>query len=334
MSKDASAYIAICDLNIAVIHLIACSIFCQEGNIDMLTASAALADTDMGVLLPLASSASAKQQEIVSEVLAALKADQLELPVLPDMAFKVRALLADPDSSTGQFVQLISNDLAISLYLIKAANVAALSNGKPVGNLSDAIPRLGYRMLYSMVLNITLTRLFHASNPVINQKLKELWEHSRVVAANSYVLAQEQSSLKPEDAILAGLVHEIGALPLYLYADRYHPEMDPVTLEGLISTFSPVVGFRLLQSWNFPDALVDIAAEQLGLWIKPQSDVPDYVDVVTMAKLQTHETDADFSWRNIPAAERLGYYPGDCKNFMINHADQFAVVNQILGIGE
>lgn len=279
------------------------------------------------------SSMQAKQQAIVIEVLDALEADRLELPVLPEMAFKIRSLLADPDSSTGAFVKLLSGDLSITLYLIKAANSAALSNGSPVGNLHDAIPRLGYRMLYSMVMNITLSKLFQARSPLIDRKLKELLEHSRQVAATSYALAQNKPHLKAEDAMLAGLVHEIGALPLYLYADRHYPDIDPLTQDSLIDLFSAAIGLRVLESWNFPDALIHVAAEQLDLWAHSRSDVADYVDVVTLARLQTQAHAQTFSWRNISAAERLGYYAGDCKNFLNSHAQQLAVANSLLGIG-
>jgi len=271
-----------------------------------------------------------KQQAIVVDVLAELEADRLDLPVLPEVVLKIREILADPDSSTGQLVQLLSTDIVISLYIIKAANSAAFCSGRPVGNLYEAIPRLGLKMLYSMVMNIALTKLFKANSPLIKKKLVELIDRSRKVATNCYVLAKKKKHLKAEDAMLAGLVTEIGALPLYLYADRNCPEIDSETLENLINIFSAPIGFRLLQNWNFPDELVDVVTAQLDLRIQPHSDVADYVDVVTMAKLQTQETSEPFTWTNILSAEKLGYYSGDCKNFLANHKEQFAEVNALL----
>lgn len=273
---------------------------------------------------------SAEQQAIVAEVLAALEADRLDLPVLPDIASKVQNLINDPDSSIGQFVQLLSTDLSISLYLIKAANTAVLSNGHYVGNLYDAIPRLGYRALYSLVMNIILTKLFRAKNLPINQKLKELWNQCQKVAANSYVLAQQHKHLKPEDAMLIGLVHEIGTLPLCLYADRHYPRINAKSLEVLISTFSAPISFQLLQSWNFPEELVDVVADKVSLLSANETDTPNYVDVVTMANLLTQGATKPIIWKNVIAAERLGYYPSDCKSFFSNHAEQFAVVNAML----
>ena len=127
-------------------------------------------------------------------------------------------------------------------------------------------------------------------------------------------------------------MHDIGALPLYLYADRHHPEIAPATLERLINEFSASVGTRLLRSWNFPDRLLDVVAERDNLQRQTPSDVADYVDVVTMANLQMQEAAKAVAWTNVFAAERLGYYAGDCKNFLPNHAAQFAAANGILGI--
>jgi len=282
--------------------------------------------------LPSDSSMNTGQQAIIDEVLAALEADKLDLPVLPDMARKVRDLLDDPDGSLEQFVQLLSTDLSISLYIIKAANSAAFWKGRAVGNLHDAIPRLGYRMLYSMVVSITMTKLFQAKSPLINQKLKELWEHSRIVAANCYVLALQHKRLNPEDAVLAGLVHDIGALPLYLYADRHYPEIDQATLEDLISKSSVSVGAKLLRSWNFPNALIDVVVEHNNLRRLTHSGVADYVDVVTMANLQMQGAANTVPWKNVFAAERLGYYVSDCKNFLSNHTKQLSAAYDMLGI--
>ena len=272
------------------------------------------------------------EHAIIAEINDALENNRLDLPTLPDMALKIQGLIDDPNVSADKIVNLLSSDPAISVHIIRAANSAALSNGNPVGNLRSAISRLGYRMLRSMVMNITMTKLFQARSPFINQQMKELWEHSREVAANSYVLAQQQKHLKPEQAMLAGLVHDIGTLPLYLYADRHHSRLDQTTLEELIHKFSATIGTRLLQSWNFPDELVDVAAGHENLQRISGSKLADYVDVVTMANLQMPGTAKFVAWKNVSAAERLGYYAADCQNFLSNHADQIAAVKGMLEV--
>lgn len=49
---------------------------------------------------------------------------------------------------------------------------------------------------------------------------KQCWQQSNHVAAISYVLAQKRSAIDPEQALLAGMVHNIGALPLVLRLNR------------------------------------------------------------------------------------------------------------------
>ena len=270
------------------------------------------------------------EQAIAADVLTALEADQLDLPILPDMALKIHNLLKNPYVSIDHIARLVSTDPAISMNIMKVANSALLSNGHSVGNLRDAIFRLGYRMLRSLVMNITITKLFQASSPLINQQLRKLWEHSREVAANCYVLAFQHRHFSPEQAMLAGLVHDIGGLPLCLYADHYHSYIDLATLEGLIRKFSAPIGTKLLQSWNFPPDLVEAVSGHENLHRTNSSGLADYADIVTMANLQTQKTVKSIAWENVSAAARLGYNAMDCQNFLSSHADKLAVVQAML----
>ena len=270
------------------------------------------------------------EQAIAADVLAALEADKLELPTLPDMALKVQNALDNPNVSAEHFVRLLSTDPVFSMHIMKAANSTALSNGHTVENLRDAIFRLGYRMLRSLVMNISMTKLFQASSPLINQQLKALWEHSREVAANCYVLAKQHRHLSPEQAMLTGLVHDIGALPLYLYADRHHSHTDPKKLDELIHRYSTTIGTKLLQKWGFPDELVEAVAGHENLQRTSGSGLANYVDVVTMANLQMHETARFVAWENVRAAARLGYSTTDCQNFLSSHAEKISMAQGML----
>ena len=278
--------------------------------------------------LPFASTG----RKVVAEVIAALEAGQLDLPTLPDMAVRIRDSLENPDVSAEKLVHILSTDPVITVHIIKAANSSAFHNGGKVNNLRDAISRLGCRMLYGMVMNITLTKLFRANSLLVDQQLRKLWRHSREVAANCHVLAEQKNHLKPEVAMLAGLVHGIGALPLYLYADRLYMRPDQTMLEELIRGHAATIGPRLLQSWNFPAELVDIVAGHENPLCINDPDIADYVDVLTMANMQTQEATKAVTWKNVCAAERLGYYPGDCRNFFSSQAGQIIVIKGMLGV--
>jgi HD-like signal output (HDOD) protein len=272
------------------------------------------------------------EQKIVAEVIAALEDDKLDLPTLPDMAIRIRESLENPNVPVEKLIHILSTDPVVTIHIIRAANSSAFHNGSKVDNLRDAVSRLGYRLLYSMVMNITLNKLFRAKNLLIDRALRKLWQHSREVAANCYVLAEQKKHLSPEVAMLVGLVHDIGALPLYLYADRLGSRLDQATLETLISDYAAIIGPKLLRSWNFPDLLVYIVAAHDNPIRINDPITTDYADVLTMANLQIQGTGNAVVWRNVCAAERLGYYPSDCRNLFSNHADQIIVIKGMLGI--
>lgn len=272
-------------------------------------------------------------QALAAEIGDALEAGRLDLPALPDMARRIQGLTGDPGASAIQMANLLSSDPVVYMYVIRAANSAELlDGGSPATNLYSAVSRLGCRMLFCLVMNVAVTRLFQAGSPLVREQLARLWQHCREVAANSYVLAQRQGHLRPEQAMLAGLVHGIGALPLYLHADRSHHHFDQSALEQLADEFSAIAGARLLQSWNFPEELVAVAAEHDNLFRVNHSGVADYVDVVAIANLQASCTAKPVAWKNVMAAERLGYYAGDCRNFLSDHAEQLAAARDMLGI--
>lgn len=270
---------------------------------------------------------------VAAEVHAALETNQLDLPTLPEVACRIQDLIDDINVSADDVVNLLSACPAISMHIIRAANSASCPNGNPVDNLRSAISKLGYRMVHIIVMNITTNKLLQPKCPLIKQQLRKLWEHSREVAAISHVLARQQKHLKPELATLAGMVHDIGALPLYLHADRHHSRFDQVMLAELVRRFSASIGTSLLQNWNFPDTLVEVVAGHENMQRASHSNLADYVDVVTMANLQIQGAAKFVAWKNVLAAERLGYSPADCQNFLSNHANQLAEARNMLQVG-
>jgi len=272
-----------------------------------------------------------QQQSIADEVLSAIESGKLELPTLPDVAIKIRELIDDPNVSADQLVNLLSADPVVSAHIIKAANSAA-AGGLRVDTLRAAIARLGYRMLRNLVMSVAVGNIFKASSPIIDRHLKRLWEHSRVVAANSFVLALHQKHLKPEQAMLAGMVHNLGALPLCIYADRFHPRLEQAALEELVRRFSTRVGVALLHNWHFPPEIIEVVAGYENLQRTNDSGMADYADVVTIANLQIPATAKFVAWQNISAATRLGCDPARCINFLVDYADQLNIAGEMLGL--
>lgn len=274
-----------------------------------------------------------EHQALLDQILEAIESDNLVLPTLPDVAIKIQDLIDDPNVSADQIVLVLSSDPFISAQLIKSANSAIFADKQPVENVRGAVSRLGYRQLRNLVMTITMNKMFYAKNPIINKHMKAVWQHSREVAAVSYVLALRQTHLSPDQAMLAGLVHDIGVLPLCLHIEKSHVRIEEDALDELIRKCRNTIGTKLLQKWNFPHDLVAVVEEHENLY-RDSSDMlrADYTDIISIANLQDRALAKVVAWDKIAAVKRLGMSEEDCQTFLDNYAERIAMVAEMLGI--
>lgn len=213
--------------------------------------------------------------------------DQLVVPSMPEVALKIRNLVEDADIPVTQLAKALNTDPAISAKLIKSAN-GALYHGQPaVDTCARAISRLGLNTTKHLVVSFVLRNLFHEKihTDLLNERARDLWHHSVEIASISMALAQASPGLDAEEALLAGLLHDIGELVILTYAESY-PDLivDSEALDGVIKQLKAEIGAVILREWQFPEALVEAAfgAEE---WTRDSGDKPDYCDVVVAAQL-------------------------------------------------
>lgn len=242
-----------------------------------------------------------------------LASNNLTLPTLPEVALKARDAVEDPEVTAGQVADIVATDTAISARLIQVANSPFFRARSPIDNLQTAISRMGIATVRNLVTSLAMQQIFQATNAQLDERLRRLWEHSVQVAAICRVLAMAFPHLHPEQAMLAGLIHDVGALPILVRAEDEPELMDDVeTLDRVIHKLHPQLGKIILSSWGFPQSLIDVAAEHENLSRDPGGPV-DYVDLVIVSNLQSYIgtdhplTKAD--WNNIPAFARVGIEP-------------------------
>jgi HD-like signal output (HDOD) protein len=118
--------------------------------------------------------------------------------------------------------------------------------------------------------------------------MREVWRKSLEIAGVSYALCRNHTRLKPDQAALGGLVHQIGVLPILTYAeDHYELLSDPVSLNHVIDQIHPLIGEKLLRVWEFPDMLVQVP--RVCLNFNRQTTQVDYADLVQVASLYCYK---------------------------------------------
>ena len=221
---------------------------------------------------------------LIAILLRDMKRGLLDLPILPDVAQRVRRLVEDDQTSVAQIAMFLSLDPALSARLLHVANSALYRGIVPIRHLLSAVARLGMGIVRNLVTSMVVLQLFRTRSPALQERIQLLWSHSIEVAAVANLLARQFTRLDAEEAMLAGLLHDIGVLPLISRAERY-PELrdNPSALERVIDTLHSAIGRRILMTWNFHPDLVAVATEHGNL--KRESAIIDYVDVVMIADL-------------------------------------------------
>jgi len=144
-------------------------------------------------------------------------------------------------------------------------------------------------MVRNLITSLVLQQMFKPTSRQLETRMRELWEHSTQVAAISQVIAAKQPKIKTDEAMLAGLIHSIGVLPILM---RLETTQDPLlkedeALDQLIHSLHPKIGEAILKHWEFPANFVAVAAEHQNLNRNTGSAEPDLVDVVQVAYLQS-----------------------------------------------
>lgn len=272
-------------------------------------------------------------KQFLQDLMKDLENNTLVLPTLPEVALRVRDAVDDPDAGISDIAKVITTDAALSARIIQVANSPLMRATQEIESLDMAVNRLGTKLIRDMVISMVMEQMFQATSEVTDKKLRQVWEHSTAVAAISHALAAQFTKLSPQQALLAGLVHDIGALPILTKAEEY-PELleNEAVLDKIIDKLHGRIGTAILKAWNFPAELVKVPAEHENL--QRNSTETDYVDIVTVANLQSYmgstHRHANEDWSTIPAFDKLGLNPEINVVEMEETADEIKEVQRML----
>lgn len=248
------------------------------------------------------------ENRLTLQIYEDLNSDRLLLPSLPNVAIRIGEAINDENSDARKVAALIETDPSISLKIVKAANSARFGGVSQIGTVAEAVARLGMQNTRFLVVTFALRELFRTESRQLEKRMMLLWEHSRRIASLAQVLSGKVGGFNNHEALLAGLVHDIGGIAVIGYA-RDFPEVagNPVALESSIRSLRSQLGGMILSRWKLPGELVNVAKEAEN-WFRKHDGVADYTDLVIVA--QVHEGIAEgIDPAAIPAMAQLGIEP-------------------------
>ncbi|WP_096087254.1 HDOD domain-containing protein [Agaribacterium haliotis] len=250
-------------------------------------------------------------EKVAKEIIELIDSDKLILPTMPEMALKVREASEDPDASIMDLAKVISNDAALTARIIKVANSPLFRAPREIEDLNMALGRLGMESTANLAAGLAMEQMFQATSDNIDKRMREVWASSSEIAGICHVLCKHYTKLRPDQAALAGLVFQIGVLPILSYAEN-NPALlrDSISLDMVIKSVHPQIGVKILTSWEFPQELRNVPVEHLNF--SRQQAGSDYADIVTVAMLQAwagSERVSDIDYNSVTAFARLGLNP-------------------------
>ncbi|PHS25729.1 MAG: histidine kinase [Methylophaga sp.] len=229
-----------------------------------------------------------EQQTFYDDILADLENGTLMLPTLPEVALKVREVVDEPDVTAAQLADIIITDAALSTRLLKVANSALYRGRIATETIQMAVSRLGLTLVRNLVTSLVMEQMFQATSNRLDKRLHVLWEHSREVSAISQMLASKYAGIKNDEAMLAGLIHNIGVLPILMKAEETPGLLqNTALLDEVIEALYPRIGAAILKSWKFSDEFIAVAAQHND-FDRQASTSPSLVDIVQVANLQSY----------------------------------------------
>ena len=260
-------------------------------------------------------------ERIVEQIRAELVANTLQLPTLPEVALRLRNIAHEPDLRISEVARLIESDAALTAYLLHAVNTPIFRAAQPIDSVSRAINRLGLENTSNLAMTYAVRSLFRPRVKAIEHFFQRQWQLSAHLAALASALAQHCRGFAPGRALVAGLLQDIGALPLLQRLSRY-PELvrDENSVLAIVERYAAEMGRELLCRWEFDDEFIEVARARKQ-WFRDPRPQPDYADLVLVARLHrymgTPYAKSLPPLKRIPAFSKLAPYLGPKQSLQV-----------------
>ncbi len=209
---------------------------------------------------------------------------EMEIPSLPKVAVQLRQAI-QKNVDLQDAVKIIQLDPVISAKLIEVANCPLYLTVIPARNCLDAVKRIGLNATRSLVISLSLKQIFNSPSVSIKHRLETLWKQSLNLSALCHVLASSSKQANPEDALLAGLISDIGIIPFLSFVANLPAEfIIEAEIEQALPIIKGIVGATILKEWQFADEFIDVALNSDN-WYQNSSEELTLTDIVVLSRL-------------------------------------------------
>ena len=228
----------------------------------------------------------AQRFEMLADIAKELSGEVI-FPTYFDAVLRLRKVLQDSSLSITEIAAAVSMEPLIGAKLLHLANSVAFNPaGLEVVDLKSALTRLGVNAVRTTAMSIVMSQLMRAKGMANFAELTHaLWDHSIKTAAAARIIAKNLTRLNPEEAMLAGLIHDLGAFYMLYRATQYEElRHRPDSVRYLIIQWHESIGVSLLNAIGIPEEIVDATVDhdQVRPTPSPIRSLPEVVYVANM----------------------------------------------------
>ena len=271
----------------------------------------------------------------VSELAAEVSRGKVELPSFPDVAVRVRKVLADEGVSNEQIARVVGSEAGLAARVITLANSAALNrSGRAVSELKTAVNRIGHNNVRTAAVSFAIAQLRRANElKHISKELEALWQEATMVAALAYSVAS-RSGINADESMLAGLLHNVGKIYILARAHRHDSLFkDPTAVAQVLRDWHANIGRAIVENWGFPEHIAQAIGEHETM--DRGHEERSVTDVLTVAVMMStffgHEADLELNMQGVKSFWRLDLDNEKCVHVMRDCAEEISALRSALG---
>lgn len=267
-----------------------------------------------------------------------------ELPDLlpfPAVALKLMQACKDPKNGARELCQIIECDASLSTDLLRISNSSLYGCAGQIKTVEHAAVVLGVSGLRDLALSAAAADVFAAGEEQ-HPASQALWQHSLGCATVARILAEHVEDVSPDEAFVAGLVHDVGKLIfIEILKDDY--DLMSKSMLGIcivedeaecFGVSHTQLGQRCGEEWGLPLGISDA----IGFHHAPRdADAVELASVVSAANQLSKiwrigaEDDVEISEAEILEENELGFDEAVLADMIERAPVDFAASKQVFG---
>jgi len=200
-----------------------------------------------------------------------LKTFVSDLPTLPVVFKELFTLMQDPDTQVSQLSEVIARDQALTLKILKLVNSAFYGRPNQITTINRAVIIMGLQAVKSAAMALSVFEQFKSlSGAESGFDPLEFWRHSIGVSCLAKQLSLVLNVGEPEDAFVAGLLHDTGKLIMLQHFPDDVKDLtraadeQRLTWRACEEVLFPInhssISRALFRAWDFPANVVEAVA--------------------------------------------------------------------------